>query len=196
MENIAVTTPSYTLLFVIDPADASTQGVLKGLGVDFLEVQGGYPVAANAGFKLGKERLVLIANDDVIFHYGWYDAAVNAVDSNVGVLGTNDLSPATEEGGHATQPIVRRSYIEDQGGAWGEPGNVYHEGYHHNFCETELCALAQHRRVWGFAPGSVIEHRHPDWGKGKEDDTYRQGARQNWDQDSALYEARMAQWTS
>ena len=91
------------------------------------------------------------------------------------VVGTNDLSPATENGEHVTMPIVRRSYIEDPGAVLGERGTVFNEDYHHNFVETELWQLARYRKVTRWSKEIVIEHLHPDWGKREEDATDAEG---------------------
>jgi hypothetical protein len=91
-------------------------------------------------------------------------------------------------------PILRRSYIEAPGAAWNERGTVFHEGYAHNFVETETCRLAQHREVWSFAETSVIEHYHPAWGKREADTTDAKGNEQGWDTDEALFRTRQQEW--
>jgi hypothetical protein len=138
---------------------------------------------------------VLIAGDDVVFHEGWEVAVEVASEAGARVVGTSDLTRATADGTHATMPIVSRDYIDTIGGAYGEPGNVLHEGYHHNFAEIELCALAEHRGRWQFVPDAIIEHRHPSWGAAEVDETsLKGGLGPHWDRDSALYEERRALW--
>jgi len=112
------------------------------------------------------------------------------------VIATNDLSPHTANGDACTQPVVKRDYIKLHGGAWGEPGVTMHEGYIHNFSETELFDVAMYRGVAAFAPECVIEHVHPDWGKAEIDDTYRAGSRRpgGWEHDRDLYTERSALW--
>lgn len=201
VSNLRITTPpAYRLCFVVDPDDRASHTALSNLG-DAPEVlvlsQGGtYPEKTNAGAAATTEPLLLPTADDVVFHPGWYEAAVAHFEAGAAVVGTCDLTPATVKGRHATMPLLTRSYMEDPGAVHGEPGVVFHEGYHHNFVETELWQLACHRRVAVFEPAAVIEHRHPSWGTAEVDDTYRRGALTGWEADKSLFEQRMARWKS
>jgi Glycosyl transferase family 2 len=198
VENVHETAPAGTceLLFVVDDDDLETLEALGSLDARTIAGNGGgYPAKVNQGFHATTEPFVLVSNDDVRFHDGWLDAGLSPfMDPTVGVVGPSDLSPATADGNAATFPIVRREYIETVGGAFDEPGQVLHEGYHHNFSETELWELARHRGVAHHAAGCVIEHLHPDWGKGDEDETYRRGARANWDLDARRFTNRRDKW--
>lgn len=193
--NIDVTAEDVDVLFVLDPDDQESWDAVDDLDCLAMEFDGGYPQKANAGFKATKSELVLIAGDDVIFHDGWYEAALEAFEPGwVGVVAANDMSPMA--GVNATFPIVRRAYIEKIGGAWGELGTVYHDGYLHNFCDTELWGLALHRNVGRYAPECRVEHLHPAWGKAEVDDTYREGGlnSRGWAHDEQLFAAREAEW--
>lgn len=195
--NIVESAPDASLfvLFVLREEDQASRDAIHDLGGYYVFAGSGYPRSANAGFRATEEPLILIANDDTVFHPGWYEAIMEAFDDDsVLVAGGSDRTPITANGGHVTQPFVRRSYIEDPGGAFGEPGNVYHEGYHHGWSETELWQLACHRGVARFVPNCVIEHKHPDWGTRDEDDTDRSGNRQGKEHDLALFEERKRQW--
>lgn len=196
-----VTEFRYRVYFVVDRGDQETRHVLETMpGFDFTTVlcDGTYPVKTNAGYAAAAdEELVLPTADDVVFHDGWLRAALKRFeDPAVQVVGTNDLTPATRDGRLATMPILRRSYVDEQGAAWGERGTVFHEGLHHNFVDRELWELAQHRGVAVFEPESVIEHRHHGWGTREADETDAKGNQQGWDADKALFEQRRAQWTS
>lgn len=197
--NIADTTPvgSCDVVLVVDDDDIDTLRVLEYMpNIRVLFGDGGYPGKANVGFNGTEAPFVLIAGDDVNFHHGWYNAGLSPfMDESICVVGPNDLSPATEGGENATMPIVRREYIDLHGGAWRSPGLVFHEGYHHNYTDTELWFLAKHRGVAHYAEDCVIEHMHPDWGKADEDETYKRGARTDFDKDAALFDARKAQWS-
>lgn len=194
------TPPVYRLCFVVDPDDEGTHSALASLAtapeVLVVEAGGTYPVKTNAGAKATTEPLLIPTADDVVFHPGWYEAAIPHFKRGAQVVGTSDLTPATKNGKHATMPILTRSYMKDPGAVHGEQGLVFHEGYHHNFVETELWQLACHRQVAVFEPRAVIEHRHPSWGTAEVDDTYRRGAMTGWDGDRALFEERMARWKS
>lgn len=196
--NVAeVTEGRFTLTFVLDWDDADSLDAWRDVaGLAYYEqCDGTYPRKINHGVAHTSGWAVCLSGDDAVWHRGWDTAAVDAFERGVQVVGTRDLTPASENGDHSTQPIARRRYIDEHGGAWREPGRALHEGYHHNFCETELCQLAMHRGVWVFAPDSVIEHRHPDWGTNEMDATYKKGAKQHWDRDAALFEQRRQQWS-
>jgi hypothetical protein len=197
IENIEQVTPTdaYTIWFVLDREDTESMVAVSGRDVEVVLHGGTYPVKINAGYRVSSGDLVLPTADDVVFHAGWLEAALNALsDSTVQVLGTDDLSPATANRDHATMPITRRSYIEDPGAAWGETGTIFHEGYRHNFVETETWQLALHRGVIGWATDCVIEHLHPAWGKREADETDRKGNLQGWEQDEALFRRRQREW--
>jgi hypothetical protein len=199
--NIARTTPAgiFRIYFVVNADDTVTQHAVIGIEGALhmvLTQKKGYPAAVNAGVRASHERLIAIVNDDVKFHDGWWDGLRKVLRPNISVVATNDLSPHTTNGDACTQPVVRRDYIEVLGGSWGEPGVAMHEGYFHNFSETELFVVAIQRGAAVFAPECVIEHVHPDWGKAEMDDTYRAGSKcpGGWEHDQALYEERSALW--
>jgi hypothetical protein len=136
-----------------------------------------------------------LTGDDVVFHDGWLEPVLVAFrDPVVQVVGTRDLSPITADGSHVTMPALRRAYIEGIGAAWNEPGSCFHEGYHHNYSETETWQLAQHRGVAKFVPESIIEHRHPDWGTREPDATDAKGGQANKQADHELFNRRRDEW--
>jgi glycosyltransferase involved in cell wall biosynthesis len=199
--NIARTTPAgvFHVYFVVNQDDElslHTVQAMRGPVTLVTTDKHGYPKAVNVGVAASDEPLVAIVNDDVQFHYGWWDALRMVLTPNVSVVAPNDLSPHTENGDACTQPIVRRDYINLHGGSWGEPGKAMHEEYIHNFSETELWQLACFRGVAAFARNCVIEHVHPNWGKAEVDDTYTNGSMRpgGWEHDHELFLQRVAQW--
>ncbi|MDP3938744.1 MAG: glycosyltransferase [Deltaproteobacteria bacterium] len=198
VRNINETTPegAHSTLFILDIADRESREVVRGLPrCRYLLADGTFPVKINAGVMGTTEPLILSANDDVVFYPGWYEAATDAFEEKgVHVVGTDDLTPITRDRTHTTMPILRRSYVKGPGAAFNETGTVFHEGYHHNYCETELWQLACHRGVAKFAEECVIEHRHPNWGTAALDETYRKGGRSNVEQDRQTFERRKAAW--
>lgn len=204
LANVTRVTPQseFRVIFVADVADAPSLEVLSRIcgcgtnGDTFLVRDGTYPEKINAACRAGRGDLVLPTADDVVFHAGWLEAALAALqDPAVQVLGTDDLSPATASREHATMPILRRSYIDSPGAVWGEAGTVFNKGYSHNFCETETWQLALHRGVTGWAEDCVIEHLHPAWGKREIDETDRKGNLSGWEEDQARFEARRREWS-
>lgn len=205
VDNIAaVTSGAYWIWFVCDQDDQDSQEVAKGLGparrVMPMVHDGSYPEKTNWAFAQSEggntlNPLVLPTADDVRFHDGWLEAVeATFKDPDVQVIGTDDLSPATANREHATMPVLRRSYVKGEGSVWGEIGTIFHEGYRHNFCETETWQLALHRGVTAWAEGAIIEHLHPAWGKRAEDATDEKGNKQGWEADEALFRSRREQW--
>jgi hypothetical protein len=192
-----VTEFRYRVYFVVDHGDQEARHVLETMpGFDFVTVlcDGTFPEKTNAGYRASTEELVAPLADDVVFHPGWLESVLPHFEAGWQVVGTYDTSPVTEDGGHVTMPILRRSYIEDPGAAWGEIGTVFFEGYHHSRCETELWHLALHRDLAIFEKASVIEHRHHCWGTREVDETDRKGNLQNVEADEALFHERKAGW--
>jgi hypothetical protein len=204
LQNIRAVTPmgAYQVYLVLDPDDEPSWDaycqLYRGGEGDLMAIEedGTYPRKTNAGLDGSEgEPLVLPTADDVVFHQGWYEEALKHFEAGTQVVGTNDLSPVTADGALATMPILRRSYIESPGVVWGEPGKVFHDGYHHNAVDRELWELAQHRGVAVFEPESIIEHRHPSWGTREADETDRKGNQQHREADEALFLKRKAEWT-
>jgi hypothetical protein len=194
-----VTEFRYRVYFVVDREDQETRHVLETMpGFDFVTVvcDGTFPEKTNAGYRASSEELVAPLADDVVFRAGWLEAALPHFEAGWQVVGTYDRTPVTDGGWHVTMPILRRSYIEGPGAAWGETDTVFHEGLHHNFTDTELWQLARHRDVAVFEPESVIEHRHPQWGTRPADATDAKGNGQNWEADEALFIRRKEEWSA
>lgn len=193
------TTPlgAYEIVFITDPGDKQTLGVISGpvAGRDtrMVEQGGSFPQKINAGAANSKAPFVLCCGDDVIFRAGWWEALDLHLAGDVGVIGTNDLTPRTKDKNHATAQVVARSYIDDPGAAWREPGHVFHEGYHHNFADDELCRLAIFRGLFVFVEDCHLHHLHPIWGTKDWDEIYEKG-QQHYDRDRDLYRKRRRAW--
>jgi GT2 family glycosyltransferase len=120
---------------------------------------------------------VFIVGDDVRFHPGWLDhAQYVARTMGASVVGTNDLgTQQVQAGEHATHLLISRDYIEQHGASWDGPGVIAHEGYHHWFVDNEIVTAAKARQTWAMALGSVVEHMHPLFGRGEDDEVYALG---------------------
>lgn len=143
----------------------------------------------NRGFERTTEPWMLLGADDLRFHDGWVDLIRDLLRTHAGVIGTNDLgNPNTMAGTTSTHPLVRRSYAKICG-TIDERSRVVHEGYDHNYPDTELVATAKRRGLYVHRLDCVIEHMHPAWGKGTEDPIYVLGQR-NMARDAALFQQR------
>lgn len=202
IENIAAATDRpWQLVFALDHDDtASWKALLAALPlgsggeIAAVAADGTYPAKTNAAYRFTSAPLIVPTADDVVFHDGWLEPVLAAFeDESVMVVGTDDLSPMSNEA-HATMPVIRRSYIEAPGCSFAEPGAVFSESYRHNYVETEVCTLAIHRGVWSYEPAAVIEHLHPLWGKRATDETDVRGNLVGADDDKATFERRRREW--
>ncbi|GIV03707.1 MAG: hypothetical protein KatS3mg015_2537 [Fimbriimonadales bacterium] len=126
------------------------------------------------------------------FHPRWDQHALDCAGDTYHVVATDDLANYfVRQGLLATHPLVRRSYILEQGGSLDGPGLVYHEGYSHNFVDCELSVLARSRGVYVFCRDARVEHRHPAFKSAQMDSTYEYGMR-DFARDRALFCDRMA----
>ena len=156
-----------------------------------------YSVKINAGVRvdLGGERseFVFLGADDLAFHDGWDDAAIDVwLLTGKNVVGTNDLgNPTVIAGRHATHSLVHRSYIGR--GTIDDPTVLLHEGYDHNWVDTEFVETAMARDQFTFAFSSHVEHLHPFWKKGPMDVIYKRGQEQ-YHRDNRLFRERRRLW--
>lgn len=138
------------------------------------------------------EPWLFLVGDDVRFRAGWLDHAQHIADTwGAHVIGTNDLgNPRVLSGDHGTHLLIRRSYVDEVGASWDGPGVVCHEGFRHWYVDDEIVAAAKQRGAWQMALGSIVEHLHPVFGKGADDEVYRLG--QSFaDADGALFAERL-----
>lgn len=180
------------LYFIADEDDTAEVDAIRAAGMEPLFSDHGsfYAQKINAGYEQTTEPWLFLAADDVRFHRGWLQQA-RKLFHLFDVIGTNDLgNRAVMAGTHSTHTFVRRSYVDDIGASLDGPGVVLHEGYEHQYCDTEMVAVAKRRQVWSPCLTSVVEHLHPFWGKAAPDDVYRIG-QQASRQDSALFKARV-----
>jgi hypothetical protein len=143
---------------------------------------GDYARKINAAAGATSTPWIFTGADDLAPQPGWVEAALGPDPTvhTAAVIGTNDLfNPRVLAGTHSTHSLVARWYIENPGGAWGEPGTVFHEGYPHEFCDDELIGVAQSRGRFRCASESIVEHLHPYAGKSPRDDVYDHGHRSN-----------------
>lgn len=147
----------------------------------------------NDGYRATREPWLFIVGDDVMFWPGWLDHAQYAAKiTGAKVVGTNDLgNPRVVRGEHATHMLISRSYVDERGASWDGPGVVCHEGYRHWYVDDEIVTAAKQRQVWSMALASRVEHLHPAWGKGDNDDTYKLGQHYA-DADGRLFTKRLA----
>ena len=133
--------------------------------------------------------------DDLHFVPGWDTAALALFDGWTGVVGTNDLlNPYVLQGMHSTHSLVARWYLDHIGGVVDEgPGSFLHEGYGHNYTDTEFIGTAKARARFRPCLDSVVRHLHQSAGFTPHDATHDK-AEATYGADSELYDARRPLW--
>jgi hypothetical protein len=144
----------------------------------YLRTVGSFAEKVNRGYEISDEEWLFVVGDDVKFHPGWLDQAMEVARKWPGrhVIGTNDLgNQMVMAGEHATHLFIRRSYVANTGASWDGPGIVCHEGYRHWFVDNEIVEAAKQVDAWAPCLLSHVEHMHPLWGKGQQDEVYQLG---------------------
>lgn len=192
---LSVQEPRARVIVVAEPDDGDTieAWIRADAWVEVHPYAHTFAEKVNVGYRIGSSPWVLLAGDDARFTPGWLDAALEVATSGAQVVGTNDeKNTRVVKGSHSCHPMLSRQYVDTQGATWTDgPGVVCHEGYHHNYVDDELVAVAKQRGVWAAAKASVIHHLHPVWGTAPNDSTYRLGQR-HMELDRALFKARRA----
>lgn len=192
----------HSIVFLCSPGDDEEQAACHATDarvvvVDWEAGPGDFAKKINLGVRKTRSEFVLIGADDLRFHPGWDTALItNADDTEAAVIGSNDLGnpEVVRKQKFSTHPLVRRSYIKEQGGTADQiPGLLVHEGYDHNYVDRELWDVADSRGLTSFALDAKIEHLHPHWGKSQMDDTYSKGLSKFFD-DQRLYWSRHELW--
>lgn len=186
----------HRVIFLCSPGDYPQIEAAQATGSLVVLVEGEncqYARKINEGCRVSEADFLFLGADDLRFHPDWDRAAIETFHAHgKPVVGTNDLGNATVmRGEHATHSLVHRSYLER--GTIDEPWKLLHEGYNHNWVDTEFIATAKKRDAFVFCAESKVEHMHPFWKKGKTDDVYAKGMKY-YRRDHALYQARRGLW--
>ena len=192
MESLRASTGLATAWFVCEPDDVIQWGEVEKHGAHRVVHPGTFAQKVNAVASEVSTPWMFLAGDDVVFRPGWLDhAQFIAKTHGAQVVGTNDLGNARVMAGeHGTHLLISTAYVRDVGASWDGPGKVCHEGYTHWFVDDEIVTAAKQRDVWMSAPGSIVEHNHPAWGKAPDDDVYRKG-QANAQRDQATFRKRV-----
>lgn len=195
----SATSPPFRVVFATSPGDQAEVAAIDAVGagrpwVGSVEVDGNYATKINAAIALTDDPLLFTGADDLDFHPGWLEAALRRLGPTAAVVGTQDLcNPAVLAGEHATHFLVTREYV-DLFGTIDERDKLLHESYPHEWVDNELIETARYRRLYEFAPDSVVEHLHPIGGKAPPDSLY--DAREaRTDEGRPIFEARRRLWS-
>lgn len=184
----ATKTP-HTIYLVMEATDRdSIDAAAKLDTIDVIGDFGACSVAVNFGYWGSDSPFFAVANDDVRFHEGWDEIALDRFTDDLHVVGLNDGS-----GDCKCFHLVRRSFIEDESGVFDKPNTVYHT-YKSQCVDTEFSLYAQVRNVYTEAPGAVLEHIHWRWQKADRDEPNYVKARATTQEDLAEYNRRRELW--
>lgn len=156
---------AHTILFVVEADDAPTIEAIRATPARHLVNRGAptYAACIQQGFEASSEPFVFCGADDLQFGLGWLARATEAMaDPTVGVVGC--LDPLHPFGDHAAHSLLRRRYIEEQGGTLDALGRVLHP-YVHGWADWELVSVAKVRGAYRFCPAAAVCHIHPGWDK-------------------------------
>jgi glycosyltransferase involved in cell wall biosynthesis len=154
--------------------------------------------AFNSGHAHVRAPYWFAAGDDLLFHAQWDEPCMSTMlDEELGakIVGTRDLyNINVEQGWTATHFLVDTEYSRDFGLTFDEePGVVAHEGYGHDFFDTEACHVATTRGVFQPCLASIVEHQHWCFGRANVDETY-QRSQDMCKGDPEVFAARKEAW--
>lgn len=207
-ESLFATTPHAELLYVTSREDPAGDAMNLAVGREqarwpyratllVLDGPGGgrgdYATKINAGYRHTRHPHVFTGADDLVFHEGWYEAAVVLLTPPIGVVGTVDqCNTRTERGEHSTHSLVARWYA-DKGATVDQDHIIYNQSYWHEFTDDELIRTAMRRGAYAHAYDSVVEHVHMLRDRSLDDETYRHG-REHTADSSRLFRRRRLLW--
>jgi glycosyltransferase involved in cell wall biosynthesis len=199
-ENIrANTVNEHQIHFVVEASDTdSFAAVIEAGCLPFLnEGARSYSGAMNTAYRYTEAEWIFAGADDLDFERGWDAAALTCAAANpwAAVIGTDDLmNPYVRQGVHATHYLVRRSYLDNIGGCVDEgPRSFLHEGYGHNYCDTEFIGTAKARCTFRPCFESIVKHLHTSIGLTPHDATHDK-AEATYGADAERYEQRRPLW--
>jgi glycosyltransferase involved in cell wall biosynthesis len=195
--NVLESTDHANVYFICEREDEqSIKTVVQTVGANLIVNRRtkNYAGAINTGVAETDEPYLFTGADDLNFHPGWFETAVALMDKKIQVVGTNDLGNSEVLAGlHSTHSLVSRNYATQ--GVVDQLGSMLHEGYHHNWCDTEFIRTAMARGRFAPCLEAKVEHLHYVWGKAPMDDGYSKSFSQE-PQDRALFREREQLWTS
>lgn len=132
--------------------------------------------------------------DDIKFHAEWDTLCLGLMVDPILVVGTNDLFNSAVLNGRTATHFLVDSRFNEQGGTFEEePGLVAHEGYHHDYFDTELCEVAKFRGQFAPCLDAVVEHMHHLARKNELDATYQRN-REGAQKDGEIFQYRYDDW--
>lgn len=193
VNNLKATSPQAVPYFVIEEHDSSTAEAVKAAGAQKIinRRSPSYAGAVNTALHQTDEPHLFVSADDFFYHTNWLEPLLKNSKS-YGLCASNDLhNPDVKAGRLATCFLITREYAETA--CIDEPGVMLHEGYTHNFVDTEISETAISRGQFVYCPDSIVEHKHYLWGLAPKDATYEKTLLHH-SKDQALFYQRRKLW--
>lgn len=193
VDNLNATAPQALPYFVIEEHDTATAEAIKAAGAQKIinTRSPSYAGAVNTALQQTDEPYLFVSADDFFYHTGWLEPLLENSKS-YGLCASNDLHNSDVKAGRlATCFLITREYAETA--CIDEPGLMLHEGYTHNFVDTEISETAISRGQFVYCPDSIVEHKHYLWGLAPKDATYEKTLLHH-SQDEALFYQRRKLW--
>lgn len=130
-------------------------------------------------------KQVFFGSDDIEFYPHWLDEALIVMNRGYDVVVGDDLRNQ-----NGTMALMNVNYFSRA--VFDRPGDVFHNGYIHNFADTEQFFTAKVQGTFARAMNSRVEHLNPVFYGARAlpyDETYSLSRIGN-DHDAALYAAR------
>lgn len=195
LATIEQATPQANVLFLCSGHDDAVLDEVERVKATYAIVPyypvGDYARKINHGVRTTTQPLIFLGASDLAFHPGWFEHAIERLTPGIGVVGTNDLgNKRVTNGEHSTHSLVTRQYANL--GAIDTPNALLHETYPHEFVDDEFIETAKYRQAFAMALDAVVEHLHPNWGKGQTDPLYdQQRIRMGYGRRIYLYRKRL-----
>lgn len=193
VENLRTTAPAAVPYFIVESHDKDTINAVAVVDGNLIvnDRVSTYAGAINCGLLNTYECLLYVSADDFVYRENWLDPLIN-LSRSYGVVGSNDLhNQDVKDGVMATSFLIRRDYAYTA--CVDAPGLMLHEGYTHNYVDTEVIGYARSRGEFISCASSEVEHMHPLWGLAPSDDTYAKGLKDHA-ADGALFQRRRTMW--
>ena len=191
IEQLYSVTDDFECVVVVEDEDKQTTDAMReaqkeysGLVVVNNATRRGCVYCWNLGAQHASGDAFIPCADDVLFHAGWKDSALKAL-NGYGLVGLNNGSGRTHKYFDDFYLATRDYCVDYQGGVLCCPHYKY-------ICtDKEACLVAQRNNKYIYAEDAVIEHMHWIFKKSELDDTYdlrtKDGGTRN---DEKIYTAR------
>ena len=190
VKNIQETTrPPHLIIFITD--EKEVKDMFKDRVDVFVWDPGkdnvSYSKRINWAFKTDHlAEFFFTGSNDIHFMKDWDTEAMTAFQNqNIGVVAVNDGLNI-----NGTNFLIRKKYIEEHGGTFDGDGEVFFNGYRHNFCDTELLFKVGSERAHKKVDSSQVFHNHYLNKKAKIDEVYKIGQK-FYEEDEKKFKARL-----